>query len=284
MPADLRLTVRSMGEGEVAFAVDQAAREGWNPGLFDGGVFYRTDPQGFLLAELEGRPVGCISAVAYPGGFGFIGFYIVLPEHRDKGYGPALWQAAMERLKGCNVGLDGVLEQQENYRKSGFHFAYSNIRFEGAGGGTRPSDPSLVDLGAVPFEQLMAYDRRFFPAERRLFLDGWLGLPQSKGCAVVRDGVLSGYGVARRCRKGFKVGPLFADDRVSAEEIYRALAAFAGPGEPVYLDVPEVNAEAMAMAARYGMRQVFGTARMYTGPAPDIELAGVYGVTSFELG
>lgn len=268
----------------MAFAIDQAAREGWNPGLFDGGVFHRTDPQGFLLAEVDGRPVGCISAVAYPGGFGFIGFYIVLPEHQGNGYGTALWQAAMERLKGCNVGLDGVLDQQENYRKSGFRFAYSNIRFEGPGGGARPSDPALVDLSVVPFEQLAAYDRRFFPAERRIFLDGWLTLPQSKGCAVVRDGVLSGYGVVRRCRRGFKVGPLFADDRVSAEEIYRALAAFAGPGEPVYLDVPEVNAEAMALASHYGMRQVFGTARMYTGQAPDINLGGVYGVTSFELG
>jgi len=284
MTTDQGLTVRPMAEEEMAFAVEQAAREGWNPGLFDGGVFYRTDPQGFLLAELDGEPVGCISAVAYPGGFGFIGFYIVLPEHRGKGHGRVLWQAAMERLKGCNVGLDGVLAQQENYRKSGFRFAYRNIRFEGVGGGTRPSDPALVDIGTVSFEQLMAYDRRFFPAERRLFLDGWFSLPQSRGFAVVRDGVLSGYGLVRRCRKGFKIGPLFAGDRVSAEEIYRALAAFAGPGEPVYLDVPEVNTEAMAMAARYGMTQVFGTARMYTGSAPDVDLAGVYGVTSFELG
>lgn len=284
MGTEPKLVVRSMKEGEVAFAVEQAAREGWNPGLFDGEVFYRTDPQGFFLAEVDGRPVGCISAVAYPGSFGFIGFYIVLPEHRGKGYGRPLWQAAMDHLKGCNVGLDGVLSQQDNYRENGFRLAYSNIRFEGAGGGVRPSDPAVVDLGAVPFEQLMAYDRRFFPAERRLFLDGWIGLPQSKGVAVVRDGVLSGYGVVRRCRQGFKVGPLFADDRVSAEEIYRALAAFAGRGEAIYLDVPEVNAEAMAMAQRYGMRQVFGTARMYTGPDPDIGLAGIYGVTSFELG
>lgn len=284
MAADKGVKVRSMGEKEVSFAMEQAAREGWNPGLFDGGVFYRTDPEGFLLAELDGQPVGCISAVAYSGGFSFIGFYIVLPEHRGKGYGWALWQAAMARLKGCNVGLDGVLAQQENYRKSGFSLAYSNIRFEGLGGGARPSDPALVDLSAVPFEQLAAYDRRFFPAERRLFLDGWLSLPQSKGCAVVRDGVLSGYGVVRRCRRGFKIGPLFADDRGSAEEIFHALVAFAGEGEPVYLDVPEVNAEAMALATRHGLGQVFGTARMYTGTAPDIALAGVYGVTSFELG
>jgi hypothetical protein len=32
------------------------------------------------------------------------------------------------------------------------------------------------------------------------------------------------------------------------------------------------------------MTQVFATARMYTGPAPAIDLDRVFGVTSFELG
>jgi hypothetical protein len=32
------------------------------------------------------------------------------------------------------------------------------------------------------------------------------------------------------------------------------------------------------------MKPVFETARMYTGPAPDLPLSRLYGVTSFELG
>lgn len=32
------------------------------------------------------------------------------------------------------------------------------------------------------------------------------------------------------------------------------------------------------------MKPVFETARMYTGAAPDIALARLYGVTTFELG
>ena len=55
-------------------------------------------------------------------------------------------------------------------------------------------------------------------------------------------------------------------------------------GEPVFLDVPEPNAEAVALAEGRDLAPAFETARMYTGPAPAIELTQLYGVTTFELG
>src|SRR6478609_7753734 len=89
------LKVDTMAAKEVAFAIDLAANEGWNPGVHDAAVFHAADPQGFLIGRVDGRPVGCISAVSYEGRFGFIGLYIVLPEHRGKGYGIEMWRAAM---------------------------------------------------------------------------------------------------------------------------------------------------------------------------------------------
>jgi hypothetical protein len=88
----------------------------------------------------------------------------------------------------------------------------------------------------------------------------------------------------RPCRQGYKIGPLFADTPAAAEALYRGLSRHAAAGEPVYLDVPEANAAAMALVARHGMREVFGTARMYAPAAPEIALPCVYGVTTFELG
>jgi Acetyltransferase (GNAT) domain len=52
----------------------------------------------------------------------------------------------------------------------------------------------------------------------------------------------------------------------------------------VILDVPEPNQTAMRLAERVGFAQVFETARMYAGPAPDLDVNRIYGVTSFELG
>ena len=44
-------------------------------------------------------------------------------------FASAIWNAAMDSLAGRNVGLDGVVAQQDNYRKSGFRLAYRNVRF-----------------------------------------------------------------------------------------------------------------------------------------------------------
>jgi GNAT superfamily N-acetyltransferase len=85
------LVVRMMAEADLEVALDWAAAEGWNPGLHDAQCFYAADPDGFLLGELDGVPVGSVSAVRYGSGFGFLGLYIVRPERRGQGFGLALW-------------------------------------------------------------------------------------------------------------------------------------------------------------------------------------------------
>ena len=271
-----------MTRDEIAFAIDLAAAEGWNPGVSDAATFHAADRDGFLIGLLDGEPIACISAVSYQGSFGFIGLYIVAPAHRGKGYGLAIWKQAMARLAGHTVGLDGVVAQQANYRRSGFTLAYRNVRFEGRGGGGAADD--LVDARALPFDTLCAYDRRAFPAARAAFLRAWLDQPGATALASIDGESLRGFGVIRPCRAGFKIGPLFADTPAIADVLHRNLAARAPDGSAVYLDVPEPNAAALDLCARAGMRRVFETARMYTGPAPDVDLARVFGVTTFELG
>ena len=55
-------------------------------------------------------------------------------------------------------------------------------------------------------------------------------------------------------------------------------------GEAVFLDVPEPNTEAVALAQAHGLSGVFETARMYAGDEPACKLKTIYGVTTFELG
>ena len=103
------------------------------------------------------------------------------------------------------------------------------------------------------------------------------------GRALVRDGKLAAWGVIRACRRGHKIGPLVADDRAAAEAVLAALVAAAGADE-LFLDVPSVNREALALARGHGLAPVFETARMYTGAIRPLLLERVFGITTFELG
>lgn len=277
-------TIRSMSRGEVDIVVDWAGAEGWNPGRHDADCFYAADSGGFLVGLLGGEPVAAISVVKYGKFFGFLGLYIVKPEYRGLGYGFRIWRAGLDALKGRTVGLDGVVAQQENYRKSGFSLAYRNIRYQGAGGGIMPVDPGIVGLESVPFDDIRAYDGRCFPAARGEFLECWIAQPESTALGILEQGRLAGYGLVRACRTGYKIGPLFADWPDLAERLFLALKARVPEGAQLFLDTPEANPDAVALAKAQGMSLVFETARMYLGSPPALPLNRIFGVTSFELG
>jgi len=289
VPNEMR--VRNMTRAEVDELVSWAAREGWNPGRHDAELFWATDPEAFVAADLDGEMIGGGAITSYGGDFGFMGFFIVRPENRGRGLGDRLWHARRDRLvarlrPGATIGMDGVFAMQGYYAKGGFAFSHRNLRFRAEIPDRAPTPGATERVGplsAVRFEDVCAYDRACFPAERAGFLGRWISQPDALALACERDGRLSGYGVVRRCREGCKIGPLFADDTQAAEALYAHLARLAAGG-PLFLDAPENNPVAMELVGRHGMTEVFGCARMYLGPAPEIAHERVFGVTTFELG
>lgn len=268
---------------EMAILLDWAAEEGWNPGLADGPCFHGADPQGFLVGRLDGVPVSGVSMVQYGDGFGFLGFYLCRRDMRGRGFGYAAWTAATARFGSRTIGLDGVVAQQENYRRSGFALSHRNVRYQGAvPAGLAPSGRTETP-DAMAFAALVAFDARHFGTVRPAFLAGWLAAEGHVARILVADGAPVGLGVLRPCRSGCKVGPLFAPDPAGAEALLTDLA-LAAPEGPIVLDVPEPNAAAVALAGRWGLEPVFETARMYRGAAPDLPLPSIFGVTTFELG
>lgn len=62
------------------------------------------------------------------------------------------------------------------------------------------------------------------------------------------------------------------------------MRAFVGGNNSIFLDTPEVNKSAIALAEKYKMKPMFETARMYTKEQPNVPLNKIFGVTTFELG
>ena len=282
-----------MTQSELALVISWAAEEGWNPGLYDAECFYAADENGFLIGLLNGEPIASISAVKYSETFGFIGFYMVRPAFRGRGYGWRIWQAGLDYLQGRTIGLDGVVEQQENYLKSGFTLAHRNTRYEGVCTATNSDAFSqkiaednyqLVDLSSVSLKAVANYDRDIFLCDRSAFLNRWINSPHHQSVGLIQAQQLLGYGVLRPCQQGYKIGPLFANEPEAAELIFLALRSRVELNAPFYLDVPNANALAVALAKKYQMASVFETARMYAPKTLDLPLHHIFGITTFELG
>ncbi len=278
---------RPLDRTELDTLIEWAAAEGWNPGLHDAEAFWAADPEAFVGIDQDGELIGAGAIVSYAGQAGFMGLFIVKPEWRGRGIGRAFWYYRRDRLRSrlqpdAWIAMDGVFAMQPFYAEGGFEFTHRNLRMEGIGKAGKLAS-EMLELNELPFGDVEEFDRRYFLVPRKAFLKKWISPEGGKALGVVELNRLTGYGVIRPCRTGFKIGPLFAETAPVADHLFVALSAHA-VGAPIFLDVPEINVEAMKLASRHGMKEVFGCARMVLGPIPPIPWSSIYGVTTFELG
>jgi GNAT superfamily N-acetyltransferase len=290
-----RLVVAPASAADWAQVEQWAAQEDWNPGLRDAACFRPTDPGGFFVGRIDGRPVSAVSVVTYSERYAFLGYYLVRPGLRGRGLGLATWRAALPHAGTRTVGLDAVPEQEATYRRAGFVPAYRSLRYvtgPARGAARTASGPAPVPVpGAASgvvretgarLDGVAAYDAHCFPAERRAFLGRWLAQAGHVAYVRLREGALCGYGVIRPARSGHRIGPLFADTRDDAGALLDALLAHADG--IVALDVPEGHAAARALVEERGLVRRSATVRMYAGEAPAVAEERVYAGTSLELG
>lgn len=279
------VNIVNMTRADLDEAVKWAATEGWNPGLHDAETFFDLDPAGFFVAKIDNERVGFISGVAYDDNYGFAGFFIVRPDLRKHNIGHLLAERAAKHLGKRNIGTDGVVAEQENYKKMGFKLAYKNFRFKGKTSSTTSSTSpySAKIISSSELNEICEFDKKFFPVDRKKFLQKWLTQQQSIAMSVRKDGKLAGYGVIRPAQDGARIGPLFCNDIEVATNLIRALSAEIGT-QQIYIDIPEKNPAAVKIMMMLKFEKVFETARMYSKNEPIVNINGIFGVTSFELG
>ena len=275
-------TIRSMTLADLEMVLGWAAEEGWNPGLDDAQAFLAADPQGFLLKLVDGEPVSAISVVNHAPNFAFLGLYICRPGYRGAGHGLDIWNAGLRHAGERCVGLDGVPDQQANYRKSGFLPAGKTVRYQGAV--TATPDISAHSVNAPDVERLLEADRRISGVDRRAYLYSWFETTPHRR-TVVLDGSAEApaFGTIRACSVGRKIGPFVAGSETEALSL---LANLTGDcrGEQVFVDVPEHSEALAGLLEHLGFTPVFETARMYLGRRPKGDEPLYHGVCTLELG
>ncbi len=277
------LTIRNFNLQEMVFPMEVAYKEGWNPGLYDGVAFYQADPEGFFLAEQAGGMVGGISAVNYGDKLVFIGNHFVLPPFRGQGIGKALWEHGMKVAGHRLIGINGLPEGKSFYESYGFQAAYNVIRYGGRIFSEARFSEDIYPAQDIDLGQLADYDAGFFGFPRKAFLKTWLETPAMESVCLLKEGKLQGWGCMRRCRRGWRLGPVFAQHHSFAEEILRHLALKTF-GEQVYMDITEANVQSIRLAFAMGMVPWGARLRLYKGGVPKEPLEKIYGFTTLDIG
>ncbi|WP_375173264.1 GNAT family N-acetyltransferase [Pseudooceanicola sp.] len=257
---------RTASLSDIRTMLDWAAQEGWNPGLDDAEAFHAADPAGFFVAEMDGTAVAAISVVNHSDSFAFLGLYICRPDVRGRGVGLGLWRHALAHAGNRSIGLDGVPEQQSNYRKSGFALTGETRRYGGTF--TGPVPPWRL---ATPQDQaeIRRLDRAANGFDRPAFLAAWVQPGPTRRTVVLgpSEGI-TGFATARLCKSGCKIGPIVAPDADEAVDLARQAAGSLGQRQ-VIIDVPDGGRRFSDLLAAQGFEVGFTTARMYKGPAPE---------------
>ena len=199
--------VRPMTAGDLGFAAELTAGEGWASGRSDFQLYLEHDPDGCFTALEGGRRLGMVTTTRYPAS-AWIGNLIVVPEHRSRGVGRALLEHGLRHLESAGirtVRLDGDPPGIPLYRSLGFIDEWESLRFRSVGG--RLDRPQRVtDLKPDDLDAVAALDRTVFGDDRsrmlRLFLD------RAEQAIAVKDGVeLAGHAMVVRTDRGLRVGP-----------------------------------------------------------------------------
>ncbi|OHS97560.1 gCN5-related N-acetyltransferase [Tritrichomonas foetus] len=203
---------------EVKIVTDMAVAEGWTESYDAIDAIYNLDPEGYFVGKIDGKIVSSISAVRYPGNYGFIGFYIVLEEYRGKGYGIKIFKHAMEHLKGCLVCLDAVAQEVETYKRGGFVSSEGTDRYVGTSK-ILPVDSHIHAYDENShFEEVAAYDEGCLPSQRKDFLREWLKIPHAKSVVYLDDNNrLQGYGSIHRTCHGWEIAPCYSENKEIAK-------------------------------------------------------------------
>jgi GNAT superfamily N-acetyltransferase len=266
------INIRSMQPADLDFAAACTAAEGWSSETrrqFE--VSFAYDPQGCLIAEAEGEPIGIGVATSY-GAAGFVGELIVLPAWRGRGVGRRLLDRAVGYLQARgaqSIYLDGVPAAVSLYERAGFRKVCRSLRFIGTVPGRE--HPGVCPMRPEHLPEVGRLDRQAFGAGRGFFLARRLAFYPERCYVLEQAGEMAGFIMGRQGGEYVPVGPWLVRPGVAhPERLLESLAAGIG-GRELAFGVLETNRPAVQMARALGLDEVQASPwRMALGPATDL--------------
>lgn len=309
------VVVRALREADVA-AVDPLLMAAYgSPKSFAPRLrrLLEIEPEGWLLAEEGGRPLGTGGLVVF-GSSAYVGLVATEPSAQGRGVATRVMRRllGLAEERGCaRVLLDASAAGRPLYEKLGF------VADDGIGLWQRPAlprplpgtanpssgwsdEPRILSLAdevrteggagrkersaspALP-EELLAFDGRCWGERRDRALELFAGADPAR-CFLARgpEGRLQGYGLLQA--EAGVVGPLLALHKEAAAALLARLLAAADPGELVAY-IPAANEAGARLFGAAGFALQRSLTHMRLGPPLDAERRRlVYSQANFALG
>jgi len=201
---------------------------------------------------------------------GWIGSVLTLPEFRGEGIGAKITQDTVQALReqGCQtVKLYATPEAISLYERVGFT---GEAEFTVARGGQRSGRDPDVDPLLDHLDAALRLDREIFHGDRSTFLEAKAEQYTETSMAVVDDGELAGFGIARPGPELTELGPVVAreGDANVAQRLVDALLTRV-PDQPVEVTYPSKGWAASSTFSCRGFVGVDQPVEMRIGPAVD---------------
>lgn len=286
----MTIAIKKMSRDELEIVMEWAKDEGWNPGRYDYNTYYTVDPSGFLLLTLDEKPIGSISIVRHNKAFAFIGLFIVLPGWRGQGYGKKLWEHALALLNTYHsIGLYSARSQISRYSSAGFLRNGANHRW------VMEKSPNLDVRHLISEDNqqkgtlslMVKYDASLWGSSRRSMLRSMISQPETYAFVTFnKEGTVNGYGIVRPCAEGYRIGPIYCEDKENAKLLTEILTAQIPPDSKIIFDIPSKNTFSRLFAEYFHLTAVpdSDTEIMFKGNAHEGAADRCYGVASLEIG
>lgn len=258
------LQIRPMNVADVPLGMRLKRQAGWNQVEADWRRLLELEPEGCFVAEYKGTPAGTVASCLFDE-VGWVALLLVDESQRRQGIGTALMQhllAWLEQRGVRSIRLDATPLGQPLYEKLGFSVDYSLSRYCGVLPAAHPV-PLVQPVSLSQLEDVIELDRSVYGVGRARLLERLFAEYPRSLRVIERDSQILGYVAVRPGSEALHVGPCVALPVAGPALFTDVCARFAG--RRVYIDIPEGNAAARALAESMGLQPQRQLVRMTRG-------------------
>ncbi len=283
------ICIRRMTAHDLPLGMRLKSQAGWNQTQADWRRFLAMQPEGCLVAELDGVAVGTGAVTAFES-VAWISMVLVEQSVRGRGIGKALLNQALELAAelGCaSIRLDATALGQPLYESLGFVPQYELTRYAGVAGpvgSTSSSAPIAVRVArSADWPAILHVDNVITGTQRSKFLSRLFAEDPAAVRVFEHGHRITGYFTLRHGSDAVQLGPCIAEtDEAGSALILDALSRYAG--NRVYWDLPSDHFAAVQIAKSASVSPQRQFLRMCRGVGVNENRNGLWASSGPELG